>query len=96
MVILAAVLCIAALLCAIALPVLIFLRGREPCLAASALVNSALGGYGRESLSSRLGRTGEMPRVKAWIDRLAKDHCYTCAMREAGFVVWLMREKSDD
>jgi len=57
-------------------------RGNEVFRAATQAVNAFLGGYSRESFSSRMGRTGEFPRIKALVDAADPDHCYKAALKE--------------
>lgn len=89
---LALLLWVATVLAAIAFP-LLAMRNKEAWRGASGLVNASLDGYGRESLSSRIGRTGELRWIGRLIDAIVRNHCYECAVRESPFVMWLRNNR---
>ena len=90
-----AIVCLAlylsALVAALLWPVLYFVVGKEPVRAATQAVNAMLGGYARESLSSRMERTGDFGPIKRWVNRHIALHTYEAAMNEARIVVELER-----
>lgn len=53
------------------------------------LANALLGGWARESISSRLGRTRPACLLCRWLSRVEKDHCAKAAAREADMVAVL-------
>ncbi|MCC6530928.1 MAG: hypothetical protein IT531_00125 [Burkholderiales bacterium] len=86
------VLWVSSSLCMLCWPLLYLLRGREVVRVATQAVNACLGGYARESLSSRMGRTGDYPRLAAWINRADPGHTYRAAHSESGIVAALLRD----
>lgn len=72
-------------------PILYFFRGKEVVRSATQALNAALGGLARESFSSRMGRTGDYPRIAALVDSALPEHTVESALSEAHIVERLTR-----
>lgn len=87
------VLWLVAIVAMVVWPIIYIWRGNEIFRIASQAVNALLGGYSRESFSSRMGRTGEFPQIRKLVDSSAPNHCHDAAMNESVVVAALL-EKS--